>query len=443
MIVPVLSSDYCPAVTNFNLQLPRVSQGVNITKDCSAINSSWTGKLTARCMRNAGGNSSWQYRQNCGCEIKTVLQYYEMQVSSVNMANFMEVANELEKAYTNFTSQKIYQDLLTTLKTSTCKKTPSIKSPEWDQIYTYCRINNLDTGIVIPSFTGSTPEPNNGEAIVDLGESSCQENLSRIVNNTLASVTSSGCTVASYYVNNGTITIRAKVDSTRMAKQNKTREVLELVLISVSLVGITCSLIMLSCIRKQSSLTTEKLFIHKNLLLSWGIGYAVYIVDITAFKSRNERTATCTAVAVIRHFFQTAVFTWMLVEAVNLFIKLVKVISTRTFYITYLAIGWGIPAVIVGITAAARTETYNMSQAIIKDFMCGSIKFSAKIERASCWLNGSKWLYTGPVCAILLVNLAIFVMLLNVVLGKVATKYNNDKIMKPGHHLLYISLHTG
>lgn len=31
----------------------------------------------------------------------------------------------------------------------------------------------------------------------------------------------------------------------------------------------------------------------------------------------------------------------MLVEAVNLFIKLVKVISTRTFYMTYLAIGWG------------------------------------------------------------------------------------------------------
>ena len=51
--------------------------------------------------------------------------------------------------------------------------------------------------------------------------------------------------------------------------------------------------------------------------------------------------AACTAVAVIRHFFQTAVFAWMLVEAVNLFIKLVKVISTKTFYVTYLAIGWG------------------------------------------------------------------------------------------------------
>ena len=39
------------------------------------------------------------------------------------------------------------------------------------------------------------------------------------------------------------------------------------------------------------------------------------------------------------------------------------------------------------------------------------------------------------------VNLAIFVMLLNVVLGKVAAKYNNDKIMKTRYEIMktYIS----
>ena len=54
-----------------------------------------------------------------------------------------------------------------------------------------------------------------------------------------------------------------------------------------------------------------------------------------------NQQALCTAVAVSRHFFYTAVFTWMLVEAVNLFMKLVKVISTKTFFMTYLSIGWG------------------------------------------------------------------------------------------------------
>ena len=42
----------------------------------------------------------------------------------------------------------------------------------------------------------------------------------------------------------------------------------------------------------------------------------------------------------------------------------------------------GVPALIVGITAAARTETYDMGQTIIEDIWCGSIKFSAKVERA-------------------------------------------------------------
>ena len=54
-----------------------------------------------------------------------------------------------------------------------------------------------------------------------------------------------------------------------------------------------------------------------------------------------NQQALCSVVALIRHFFQTAVFTWMLVEAVNLFMKLIKVISTKTFYMTYLSIGWG------------------------------------------------------------------------------------------------------
>lgn len=39
----VFFAEYCPAVTNFELQWPRISLGENITNDCSAINSSWTG----------------------------------------------------------------------------------------------------------------------------------------------------------------------------------------------------------------------------------------------------------------------------------------------------------------------------------------------------------------------------------------------------------------
>ena len=51
--------------------------------------------------------------------------------------------------------------------------------------------------------------------------------------------------------------------------------------------------------------------------------------------------ALCSAVTVFQFFFQTALFTWMLVEGINLYIKLVKVFSTKRQYIAYLVIGWG------------------------------------------------------------------------------------------------------
>ena len=51
--------------------------------------------------------------------------------------------------------------------------------------------------------------------------------------------------------------------------------------------------------------------------------------------------AICSAVTVCQFFFHTAVFTWMLVEGINLYIKLVKVFSVKRKYVAYLAIGWG------------------------------------------------------------------------------------------------------
>ncbi len=51
--------------------------------------------------------------------------------------------------------------------------------------------------------------------------------------------------------------------------------------------------------------------------------------------------ALCSAVTVIQFFFQTALFTWMLVEGINLYIKLVKVFFVKKQYVTYVSIGWG------------------------------------------------------------------------------------------------------
>lgn len=49
----------------------------------------------------------------------------------------------------------------------------------------------------------------------------------------------------------------------------------------------------------------------------------------------------CSAMAVIQHATHVAIFTWMLVEGIHLYVKLVKVFSVNKLYTTYITIGWG------------------------------------------------------------------------------------------------------
>lgn len=53
----------------------------------------------------------------------------------------------------------------------------------------------------------------------------------------------------------------------------------------------------------------------------------------------------CTAVAVLLHFFLLATFTWMGLEAIHMYIALVKVFNTyiRRYILKFCIIGWGKP----------------------------------------------------------------------------------------------------
>ena len=67
--------------------------------------------------------------------------------------------------------------------------------------------------------------------------------------------------------------------------------------------------------------------------------YTVLLMNEPSYVSVLQ--ALCSAVTVCQFFFHTALFTWMLVEGINLYIKLVKVFSVKTQYVAYSAIGWG------------------------------------------------------------------------------------------------------
>lgn len=67
-------------------------------------------------------------------------------------------------------------------------------------------------------------------------------------------------------------------------KQREIQDNLELVLMCISVAAVFVSLVLLTIIRIKS----EKLFVHKNLLLTMGLGNLVRVLDVTFFKTREK-----------------------------------------------------------------------------------------------------------------------------------------------------------
>ncbi|XP_015988183.2 adhesion G-protein coupled receptor G6 isoform X5 [Rousettus aegyptiacus] len=74
----------------------------------------------------------------------------------------------------------------------------------------------------------------------------------------------------------------------------------------------------------------------------------------------------CTAVAALLHFFLLATFTWMGLEAIHMYIALVKVFNTyiRRYVLKFCIAGWGLPALVVSVILASRNqnEVYGKEQ---------------------------------------------------------------------------------
>ena len=59
------------------------------------------------------------------------------------------------------------------------------------------------------------------------------------------------------------------------------------------------------------------------------------------------------------HYFFLAVFGWMLVEGINLYLKIVRVFGSENSPMSaFIVIGWVLPAIIVGISAAVDFKHY-------------------------------------------------------------------------------------
>ncbi|XP_056131823.1 adhesion G-protein coupled receptor D2 [Lampris incognitus] len=132
---------------------------------------------------------------------------------------------------------------------------------------------------------------------------------------------------------------------------------------------------------------SDRTSIHKNLFIALICAQVVLLCSGSAIHNK----VACTLVAALLHLFFMAAFSWMLVEGLLLWSKVVTVnLSEDQHMKYYYLIGWGLPVLIVTITLASASGKYSAD--------------------GHCWLsvqNGVIWGFAGPVIFIITVNIMV------------------------------------
>ncbi|KAH9496862.1 Adhesion G-protein coupled receptor D1 [Bulinus truncatus] len=163
---------------------------------------------------------------------------------------------------------------------------------------------------------------------------------------------------------------------------------------SVTLITQVMAITVFTCIR---SLNSERVCVHRNLCITIMLAQVTFIAGVQAV----DDMVVCAVVAVALQYLYTATFVWMLVEGLHLYSQVVRVFGTeKSRIVYYIFFGWGVPLVLVAISAAVDWDGYGNSR--------------------SCWLSIQRstiWAFVGPAIAIIIVNLVILLLVLRIVVS--------------------------
>ncbi|XP_013368537.1 PREDICTED: adhesion G-protein coupled receptor D2 [Chinchilla lanigera] len=153
---------------------------------------------------------------------------------------------------------------------------------------------------------------------------------------------------------------------------------------------------------------SERTTVHKNLTFS--LASAEGLLMASEWAKANQ--VACVAITAAMHFLFLVAFSWMLVEGLLLWSKVVAVSmrpgpGMRLYY----AAGWGAPAVIVTVTLATSPGDY--------------------VAAGHCWLDvhtDAIWAFAGPVLFVLAANTCILV---RVVMVTVSSARRRTRVRSP------------
>lgn len=120
-----------------------------------------------------------------------------------------------------------------------------------------------------------------------------------------------------------------------------------------------------------------------------------------------DAVGLCTSTAFFLHYFLLASFTWMGLEALHLYLAIVKVFNSMSRYMLKFAMaGWGVPLVVVIIVIAVDKNNYGIVQ---------YGKYTDGTTDDFCWLSNNIAFYVAVVayfCVIFVFNLIMFVVVM-------------------------------
>ncbi|XP_061170943.1 uncharacterized protein LOC133180430 [Saccostrea echinata] len=161
---------------------------------------------------------------------------------------------------------------------------------------------------------------------------------------------------------------------------------------TVSLVTQVIAITVFSCV---GSLNSERICVHKNLCYAITAAQLVFLMGIKAVQIK----IICSIIALLLHYFYSAVFVWMLVEGLLLYSKVVQVFGSEKSRIAYYYVfGWGLPLIILIVSATANWKGYGTKQ--------------------SCWLSmsdGTVWAFVGPAVSVIVVNMVILWIVIRII----------------------------
>lgn len=180
--------------------------------------------------------------------------------------------------------------------------------------------------------------------------------------------------------------------------ENATLSTLSYILLTISIICLVITFVVLMCLREIAN--TQRIQILKHFIFALMMAQLLF-VSTSGLPDR----ILCIIAAFLLHYFWLAAFTWMLVQGVQLYTKVRRLVGGNIKQIFYVLFAWGFPLPIA------------LGPLIIN--------LSSNAELRTCWLPPDLiWFFAVPVILVFTVNLLVTILVMKTFL---TVKVNKDK----------------